>query len=394
MRSWSIPIGRLFEVEVRIHPSFLLLFLFVFATDFRAHKDLASAPRDLAVVGIILACVAARECVQMLVARREGMIPKAVILLPLCGVTLFEEKRPEEKRVDEKRLEEGRSEDRAKKPALGSSPGMREIRLALVGPLTNLVLAVLAAGCALAVIDHPDLWSWPFLQGANLPRSLVWANLYLAALNLLPAYPLDGGRILRAFFLSSLDAPVATRRAVSISNAIAMVFMIAGLFSDTWLTMVGVIVFSAAQLEERAIVFQSVLDNVRLEEIMLTDFATLSPADTLEGALEKAVHSLQDDFPVVRGSDMVGVVSKQRILEALRVEGNGYVQAVMNKIFEVSVRQESLGTAFRKLNARNSSIIPVVEDERLIGIVTLQNLMHSMTLLAESRKLRRDEAES
>jgi CBS domain-containing protein len=394
MRSWSIPIGRLFEVEVRIHPTFLLLFLFVFATDYRAHKDLASAPRDLAVVGIILACVAARECVQMLVARREGMIPKAVILLPLCGVTLFEEKRPEEKRVDEKRLEEGRSEDRAGKPALGGSVGMREIRLALVGPLTNLVLAILAAGCALAVIDHPDLWSWPFLQGANLPRSLVWANLYLAALNLLPAYPLDGGRILRAFFLSSLDAPVATRRAVSISNAIAMVFMIAGLFSDTWLTMVGVIVFSAAQLEERAIVFQSVLDNVRLEEIMLTDFATLSPADTLEGALEKAVHSLQDDFPVVRGSDMVGVVSKQRILEALRVEGNGYVQAVMNKIFEVSVRQESLGTAFRKLNTRNSSIIPVVEDERLIGIVTLQNLMHSMTLLAESRKLRRDEAES
>jgi Zn-dependent protease/CBS domain-containing protein len=394
MRSWSIPIGRLFEVEVRIHPTFLLLFLFVFATDYRVHQSLAGGPRDLALVGIILACVAARECAQMLVARREGMIPKAVILLPLCGVTLFEEKRPEEKRVEEKRIEERSGDPRSGKPVLVSSPGMRDIRLALVGPLANLVLAFLAAGCALAFIDHPDLWTWPFLQAANLPRSLVWANLYLAALNLLPAYPLDGGRILRAFFLSSLDAPVATRRAVSISNAIAMVFMIAGLFSDAWLTMVGVIVFSAAQLEERAIVFQSVLDNVRLEEIMLTDFATLSPADTLEGALEKAVHSLQDDFPVVRGSDMVGVVSKQRILEALRAEGNGYVQAVMNKIFEVSVRQESLGTAFRKLNARNSSIIPVVEDERLIGIVTLQNLMHSMTLLAESRKLRRDEAES
>jgi Zn-dependent protease/CBS domain-containing protein len=390
MRSWSIPIGRLFEVDVRIHPTFLLLFLFVFATDYRAHSGVVNGPRDLAVVGIILACVAARECVQILAARRAGMVPKAIILLPLCGVTLFEEKRPDEKRVDEKRLDESH----AGKAAAGSSQWMRDIRLALVGPIANLALAILAAGVVLAVVDHPDLWTWPFLQGANLPRSLVWANLYLAGLNLLPAYPLDGGRILRAFFHRTLDAPTATRRAVSISNAIAMVFMIAGLFSDTWLTMVGVIVFSAAQLEERAIVFQSVLDNVRLEEIMLTDFATLSPADTLEGALEKAVHSLQDDFPVVRGSDMVGVVSKQRILEALRVEGNGYVQAVMNKIFEVSVRQESLGTAFRKLNARNSSIIPVVEDERLIGIVTLQNLMHSMTLLAESRKLRRDEAES
>ena len=238
-----------------------------------------------------------------------------------------------------------------------------------------------------------DLWKWPLLQAAQLaPKSVVWANLYLALLNLMPAYPLDGGRILRAFFSRTLDLSSATRRAVSISTAIAMVLIFAGLFSDNWLTMVGVIVFSAAQLEERALVFQSVLDNVRLEEVMLTDFATLSPADTLEDALEKAVHSLQDDFPVVRGSDMVGVISKQRILDALRAEGNGYVQAVMNKIFEVSVRQDSLGSAFRKLTARNSSIIPVVEDQRLIGIVTLQNLMHSMALLAESRKLRRDEA--
>src|SRR5260370_22251238 len=139
-----------------------------------------------------------------------------------------------------------------------------------------------------------------------------------------------------------MDSAASARRAVSISNALAMVLMLAGLFSDSWLTMVGVIVFSAAQLEERALVFQSVLDNVRLEEVMLTDFATLSPADTLEDALEKAVHSLQDDFPVVRGSDMVGVISKQRILDALRVEGNGYVQAVMDKIFVVSLPQEAL----------------------------------------------------
>jgi CBS domain-containing protein len=246
----------------------------------------------------------------------------------------------------------------------------------------------------LLAIPTPHLFEWPFLQSANLLRSLVWANLYIAGLNLLPAYPLDGGRILRAFFARTIDPSAATRRAVSISHALAMVLMVAGLFSNTWLTMVGVIIFSAAQLEERAVIFQSVLDNVRLEEVMLTDFATLSPADTLEDALDKAVHSLQDDFPVVRGGDMVGVISRQRILEALRMEGNGYVQAVMNKIFEVSVRQESLASAFRKLTSRNLSIIPVVEDQRLVGIITLQNLMHSMSLLAESRKLRRNEETS
>jgi Zn-dependent protease/CBS domain-containing protein len=375
MRSWSIPVGRLFGVDVRIHLTFFLLPMFVFWTDYNVRQANANGPRDMALVGIILACVAAHECGHMLAALRMGMVPKAVILLPLTGVTLYDEQRGE-------------------KTQPATLLWKREVHLALIGPLVNFALASLAVAVVSSLGRAGDLWKFPFLQTGNLPKSVVWANLYLAALNLMPAYPLDGGRILRAFFSRTLDPSAATRRAVSISNAIAMVLMVAGLFSDNWLTMVGVIVFSAAQLEERALVFQSVLENVRLEEVMLTDFATLSPADTLEDALEKAVHSLQDDFPVVRGSDMVGVISKQRILDALRAEGNGYVQAVMNKIFEVSLRQDSLGSAFRKLTARGSSIIPVVEDQRLIGIVTLQNLMHSMALLAESRKLRRDEAES
>ncbi len=374
MRSWSIHVGRLFGVEVRLHLTFLILPLFVFWTEYSVHPS-ANGPRDLALVGIILACVAAHEIGHMIVARRAGLIPKAVILLPLSGVTVFDESRVE-------------------KPESAAAAWKREFQIAITGPLVNLVFALLAAGVILLAGVGAHLREWPFLQSSNLPRSLVWANLYIAGLNLLPAYPLDGGRILRAFFARSMEPAAATRRAVSISHALAMTLMVAGLFSNTWLTMVGVIIFSAAQLEERAVIFQSVLDNVRLEEVMLTDFATLSPADTLEDALDKAVHSLQDDFPVVRGSDMVGVISKQRILEALRMEGNGYVQAVMNKLFEVSPRQESLASAFRKLTSRNLSIIPVVEDQRLVGIVTLQNLMRSMPLLAESRKLRRDGAES
>jgi Zn-dependent protease/CBS domain-containing protein len=374
MRSWSIQAGRLFGVEVRIHLTFFVLPLFIFWTEYSANQGKANGARDLGLAGIVLACVGARECAHMLAARRFGLTPKAVILLPLSGVTLFEE-------------------SRASKLSAGSL-WKRDVQLALVGPVVNLMLALLTAGIVLKAAPGIRLWEWPFLRSANLPRSVVWANLYLAGLNLLPAYPLDGGRILRAVFSRTLDSAAATRRAVSISYAIAMVVMVAGLFSNPWLTMVGVVIFSAAQLEERAVVFQSVLDNVRLEEVMLTDFATLSPADTLEDALEKAVHSLQDDFPVVRGSDMVGVISRQRILDALRMEGNGYVQAVMNKIFEVSVRQESLGSAFRKLTSRNAGMISVVEDQRLVGIVTLQNLMHSMALLAESRKLRRDSTES
>ncbi len=213
---------------------------------------------------------------------------------------------------------------------------------------------------------------------------------------------MDGGRVLRALFSRRMDMVQATRRAVSIAHALATLMVVVGMLvllqggnpDIHWLVILGFFLLIGAQFEERSAIFQSVLETVHLEDVMLTDFQTLSPADTLEDALDKAVHTLQDDFPVVRGGDMVGVISKASILQALRMEGNGYVQSVMNRLFEVSTRQESLASAFRKLNSRNLSIIPVVEDQHLVGIITLQNLMHSMALLAESRKLRKEALES
>jgi CBS domain-containing protein len=267
----------------------------------------------------------------------------------------------------------------------------RDVRIAVAGPAVNILFALVSGGILLAVAPGTHLFQWPFMLSTDLPRSVVWANLYLAGFNLLPAYPMDGGRVLRALFARRMDPVTATRRAVSIGHAFALSMTLFGIIANFWwLSLVGVFLFFAAQLEERSVVFQSVLETVHMDDIMLTDFATLSPADTLEDALEKAVHSLQDDFPVVRGTDMVGVVSKQNILDALRADGNGYVQSVMNRMFEVANPRESLASAFRKLSARKLSIIPVVEDQRLVGIVTLQNLMHSMALLAESRKLRRE----
>src|SRR3954462_6672376 len=125
MRSWSMSVGRLFGVDVRIHLTFPMLFCFVYWTDYAMRQQNANGPRDLALVGIILACVAAHECGHMLAARRFGLIPKAVILLPLTGVALYDE-------------------TRAEKPQLALA-WRREIRLALVGPFINLAFAGFAA---------------------------------------------------------------------------------------------------------------------------------------------------------------------------------------------------------------------------------------------------------
>jgi len=180
----------------------------------------------------------------------------------------------------------------------------------------------------------------PLLHLGNLPRAFFWINVFLAGLNLLPAYPLDGGRVLRTFFASRMGTIAATRRAINLGNLFVVLLMFAGLW-NTWFMLAGFFLFVGSQLEERTALFQSVLESLRMEEIMLTDFCTLSPADTLEDAISKAVHTLQDDFPVVRGNEMVGVVTRQKILEALRHEGNAYVQSVMNKAYEVAGRQEA-----------------------------------------------------
>jgi len=369
MRNWSIPAGRLFGVELRIHLSFFLLFLFVLLTNPTSSPSAAAGPRSLALVGMIFVCVVAHELAHSLTGLHAGIPAKAVILLPIGGVTLMDETR------------------QTAIPA--PDTWKRDIRIAMAGPAISLLIGFIAGGILVSIAPEMNLWKRPYVTPSNLLRSLVWVNIFLGLFNLLPAYPLDGGRVLRAIFARKMDPVRATRRAVSIGQTFAMAFMFAGIW-DVWLILVGLFLFAAAQLEERSAVFQSVLETVHLEDVMLTDFATLSPADTLEDALEKAVHTLQDDFPVIRGTDMVGVISKQKILDALRSEGNGYVQAVMNRIFEVAQKKESLASAFRKLTSRNLSIIPIVEDQRLVGIVTLQNLMHSMALLAESRKLRRE----
>jgi Zn-dependent protease/CBS domain-containing protein len=375
MRNWSIPVGHLFGVDMRVHVVWSVPLIYLWTHELAAipgaDKDmrlfLHGTSLSFALLGIMFGCVVLHELAHLLAARNAGQPARSVVLLPTGGVTLLDETVHQQ-----------------------SSP-QREIMIAGAGPAANLIAAIVIGGIALAVAPGIQLWSRPWISPENLLRSAAWLNVFLAAINLLPGYPLDGGRVLRAYFAQTTDTVSATRHAVMVGQAFSMAFLIGG-FWNMWLLMAGMFLFVGAQLEDRSAVFQSVLQSVHMEEVMLTEFATLSPADTLEDALNKAVHTLQDDFPVVRGMEMVGVVSRQRLLEALRSSGNGYVQSVMERLFEVAGKTDSLASAFRKITGNGLTIIPVVDAGRLVGIVTLQNLMHSMTLLAEARRLKRQSA--
>jgi len=369
MRGWSFPAGRVFGVDIRIHVTFLFLLGFVWFSE-SLTMGVTGPGRGLALVVIIFGCVVLHELAHAVVARRSGITVRSIILLPIGGVTLMED------------------------PGASKPDPARDIRIAVAGPLLNLIIAAIAGAVILTFAPQVKLWSQPYVHATNLPRSLFWGNLFLGAFNLLPAYPMDGGRILRALLAERMDYVQATRRAVTIGQVFAMLLMMIGLVWNVWLVLIGFFLFLGAQMEDRSVVFQSVLESVRMEDVMLTHFSILSPADTLEDALSKAVHTLQDDFPVVRGMEMVGVINKSRIVEALRRDGNGYVQPAMVRGFEVAKRNDSLADAFRKLHGRGLSMIPVVDTGRLVGIVTLQNLTHSMALLAESRRLKRAEEDN
>jgi Zn-dependent protease/predicted transcriptional regulator len=368
MRNWSIFTARFGGREIRIHLTFVILLVFLLLVEVNR-----SGPRVITrvviITGLILLSAMLHEFGHVWVSARRGFPIKGFVLLPIGGLTMGDPSIQEE-----------------------SARNLRkEISIALAGPLVNAVLAGITAAAIFAMgMVHTIRLTSLVLTPANLVTSFFWINTCLFVVNLLPAFPLDGGRILRAVLARRMDFRLATRRAVSLGQIFAGLFMLAGAaLNIQGLMLIGFFIFIAAQMEERTVMFQTVVEAVQMEDIMLTEFSILSPADTLEDALNKAVHCLQDDFPVVSGGDLVGVITRQTIVDRLRAEGNGYVQGAMSKAFEIASRTESLGSAFRKLTSRGLSLIPVVDQERLVGIVTLQHLMHSMGLLNESRRLRR-----
>ena len=369
MRGWSIPFGRWMGVELRLHIFFPLLLLVLFAL-----SGAQGWPRGLALFALLVAAVAVRETARLLVAAWLGLRLRAILLLPIGG--LFAYANPE-------------SQERA-------NHGAGQFALAVAGPLANLCAGLAAAGAILGASGDVRLLQFPLITTAGLVRSLAWIQISLGLLHLLPAYPLDCGRLVRNAFARTHGSAPAARAAAGLGQALAFLAILGGmLLHEPWLILAGFFIMIGAQIEDQGVFFQSVVDTVRMREVMLTDFATLSPSDTLADALYRSVHSLQEDFPVVRGPQLVGIVSRQRIVEALRSEGNGYVQSVMSRAFQVARPEDTLGATIRQLTAGHGmGLIPVAESGRVVGVVSVQNLMNSMALLSEQRRMERMQQES
>jgi len=353
-------------VELRVHAFFPLLALVCLGL---SASD--GWGRGLGLFFVLCLAVLVRETARLLVAAWMGLRLRAILLLPIGG--LFAYANPESQEA--------------------ANQGGGQFALAFAGPLANIATALVLAATLLGASGDIRLFDQPWITAAYLLRSMVWMQAGLGVLHLLPAYPLDAGRLLRGSFARKHGFAPVGRAATGIGQLFALAAMLGGmLLHSPWMIIAGFFIMIGAQVEDQGVFFQSVVDTVQMREVMLTDFATLSPSDTLADALVRCVHSLQEDFPVVRGPQLVGIVSRQRIVDALRNDGNGYIQSVMSRAFQVARPEDTLGTTIRRLTAgRGLALIPITDGGRVVGIVSVQNLMSSMSLLAEQRRIERQE---
>jgi CBS domain-containing protein len=275
---------------------------------------------------------------------------------------------------------------------LAATPAMQK-RIGVIGPIANIGFGLLLGAIALTFSPDVNLYERPWLSPLHLLRAAVWMNLLLGAVNLLPAAPLDGGRVFRGEFAKAKGGIKGARAATGLGQIIAIGLMVAGfLMPNIWLIMMGGFVLIGAHMEDQGMLLQTDVDAVRMRDVMLTQFSMLSASDTLEDALQRSVHTLQDVFPVVRGANLVGAVSRQSIVDALHSDGNGYVQGVMTRSFQTAQPDDSLVKTLRRIMAgQGAQMVPVLEGDRIVGIITPQNLAHSMGLLNQRRKMRPQE---
>jgi Zn-dependent protease len=272
MRGWSFPIGRFLGVDVRIHTFFLLILGLSISY---ASMTGATGGRGFALWLLLLLAVVVREVARAIGAAWFGLELRSILLLPVGGLMSYATTEATEK---------------------ASTPEMQK-RMAVIGPSVNIGFGLLLGAITLTIAPEVNLLERPWMSPMHLLRAAVWMNILLGV-NLLPASPLDGGRVFRGEFAKTKGVMKTSRAAAGLGQFIAIALIVGGLLvPNMWLVMIGAFLMIGAHMEDQGLLLQTDVDAVRMRDVMLTQFSMLSASDTLEDALQRSVHTLQDVFP-------------------------------------------------------------------------------------------------
>jgi len=343
--SWRI--GQIAGIGVYVHATFLILLVWVALIHYQQRHRVADALGGLLFIGSVFGIVVLHELGHALTARRFGIRTRDITLLPIGGVARLE-RMPED-------------------------PG-QELLVALAGPAVNVALAGILFALLVPLAGLGSLSDVALVEGPFLAK-LLWVNVSLAVFNLLPAFPMDGGRVLRALLAMRMDFVQATQIAASVGQGMAMLFGLAGLLVNPFLVFIALFVWLGAAQEASMVQMRSALGGIPISRAMSTEFRTLSPRDPLERAAEQILAGFQQDFPVQEEGRLVGVLTRPDLLAALaRRGGNASVGEVMRRHYETADPAEMMESVFARLHHCGCRSLPIVREGKLVGIVTPDNL--------------------
>ena len=372
----SFSVGRFMGVDLRIHISFPVLLALAIGYSIAAT---GSPVRGFALWLALVFAVAVRETARVLVAAYTGLHLRALFLLPVGGVMAMAPR------------EDG---------GVGSPRAV-----VLAAPLANFGVGLLLLGISYAIDPHVPLLAQPWISIGHILRSFVWTQFVMGAVNLLPTAALPSPQMLRSRSaqtnaqmntqasdqtgVKTAQAPRLRRPSFGLGTMLAFAMLVAGIaLMNVWIVLFGCFALLGAQIQSRQ-TLDSNDETILVREVMLTEFTLLSSSDTLQGALDRTTHSLQDVFPVVRGDRLVGSVSRQTIADHLQATGDSYLQGVMTRSLQLAAPAEKLVVALRRAGSQGASeFIPVVEDGAMLGILTPQSLARAVQQIKLTRPAR------
>jgi Zn-dependent protease/CBS domain-containing protein len=348
---WSWRIVRIAGIDVFLHWTFLLLLVWLVVSHATAG---ASAPEIAEGVGLVLAvfaCVVFHELGHALTARRYGIPTRDITLLPIGGVARLE-RIPEEPR--------------------------QELLIAIAGPAVNVAIAAIL----LVVISLIDRVGRVYeidpenLAGTSFFVNLLWFNVAMVLFNLLPAFPMDGGRVLRAMLATRMSRVRATHIASVVGQGMAILFGAAGILLPNWaLLFIAIFVYLGAAAEAQAVEMRAILGGVAVRDAMATRFVTLTAGDPLERAIDELLAGHQQDFPVVDGDRVLGIIFRKDLFAALKKGPAGLtVGDVMSTDCRSVNANDRLDKTVTDMQSSGCSSLLVTDKGRLMGLLTSENI--------------------
>lgn len=359
---WSLKLARIAGIDVFVHWTFAILIVWLIGIHVAQGSTVTIALRGIGFVLAIFGCVVLHEFGHALMARRFGIRTQDITLLPIGGVARLE-RMPEDPR--------------------------QELLVAVAGPAVNIVIAiglfaVLYFTSGMQAIDNVGF------EGIGLIEQLMYVNIFLVVFNMLPAFPMDGGRVLRAILALRMDYSRATQTAASVGQIMAIIFGLLGLFFNPFLIFIALFVYVGAQQEAQMVQMRSLTQGVPVSETMVTRFRTVAKDMRLSEIVQELISGEQQDFPVVDRDTAIGVLTRSDLVKAL-ADGrhDGRVEDVMRDSCGAVDEREMLSDVFLRMQQAECPMLPVVRDDRLVGIVTLENIGEWMMIQSALQTARR-----